>query len=62
MRHRIYEMEHIILPLQDEFERIVKMMIERKKTYFAEYNRTIVDYEFTDLGDDIHITVASTLD
>jgi len=48
-------------PLQNDFIKIVNMMIERKNTYFSEYKRKIIDYTLKDLGDEINISVASTL-
>jgi arylsulfatase A-like enzyme len=45
----------------DDFYAIVAEMIERKNTLFAEYTRTILDYELTDTGDSYRISVISTL-
>ncbi len=44
-----------------DFRRIMGMMIKRKLEHFAENNRLIVNYELQDLGDQIHLSVASTL-
>ena len=40
---------------------IIDKMIKRKNTYFFECKRYIVDYEYKDIGDNYHLTVASTL-
>jgi len=40
---------------------IVNELIIRKKTYFSEYTRNIIDFELTDTGTGYHLTVASTL-
>jgi len=45
----------------DDFYAIVGEMIERKKRYFADYNRYILDYELTDRGHDYYVSVVSTL-
>ncbi len=37
-------------------------LIERKKTYFSEYTRMIIDFELTDMGAGYHLSVASTLE
>jgi hypothetical protein len=41
---------------------IVNMLIDRKKVYFSEYTRRIIDYELTDRGRNYHLAVASTLE
>ncbi|MFQ6015316.1 MAG: hypothetical protein ACE5NP_07725 [Anaerolineae bacterium] len=41
---------------------IVNMLIARKKAYFSEYTRNIIDFEVTDTGQGYHLTVASTLE
>ena len=41
---------------------IVNTLIERKKRYFAQYTRKIIDFELTDTGSGYHLTVASTLE
>jgi hypothetical protein len=40
---------------------IVNMLIARKKVYYSEYTRKIIDFELTDRGRDYHLSVASTL-
>jgi hypothetical protein len=45
----------------DDFYAIVGEMIERKNRLFADYTRSILDYELTDIGDSYHISVISTL-
>jgi hypothetical protein len=42
-----------------DFYAIVGEMIERKDKHFAQYDRTIVDYELVDRGDDYYISVMS---
>ena len=37
-------------------------LIERKKTYFSEYTRMIIDFELTEMGEGYHLSVASTLE
>ncbi len=37
-------------------------LIERKKTYFSEYTRMILDFELTDIGEGYHLSVASTME
>jgi hypothetical protein len=41
---------------------IVNMLIARKKAYFSEHTRMIVGFELTDMGEDYHLSVASTLE
>lgn len=41
---------------------IVNMLIARKRAYFSEYTRWIIDFEVTDTGKGYHLTVASTLE
>ena len=41
---------------------IVNMLLVRKKMYFSEHTRKIIDYELTDTGRNYHLTVASTLE
>jgi len=47
--------------LRAGMKEIVSQLIIRKKLYFAEYERAIIDYELTDLGDSYYLSVASTL-
>lgn len=54
------------LPAADEelkagLKEIVNMLIVRKKIYFSDYTRRIIDFELTDRGKDYHLSVASTL-
>jgi hypothetical protein len=42
-----------------DFYAIAGEMIERKDKHFARYDRTIVDYELVDRGDDYHLSVMS---
>ena len=41
---------------------IVYHLIARKKAYFSKYKRIIIDFEVFDLGDQYHLSVASTPD
>jgi hypothetical protein len=46
----------------EDFTEVIGEMIRRKETYFAGYNRIILDYELTDQGGgDYHISVMSTM-
>jgi hypothetical protein len=47
---------------REDFNAIVKEMIERKDKYFAQYTRHIIDYELTETKDGHHISVISTVD
>lgn len=44
-----------------DFYAIVEEMIERKEKYFAQYERTIIDYELVDRGGDYQLSVISFL-
>jgi hypothetical protein len=39
----------------------VEVMVRRKEEYFASNRRAIISFELTDMGDDYHLSVASTL-
>lgn len=39
---------------------ILAELLRRKRKYFAEYRRAIVEFKVTDLGDSFHLSVAST--
>jgi hypothetical protein len=43
------------------FKRFIKELIERKRKYFPDNKRLIASYHITDLGNDWHVSVASTL-
>lgn len=43
-----------------ELKDFVYHLIERKKAYFGKYKRSIIDFEVVDLGDQYHVSVAST--
>ena len=45
-----------------DLREIVNMLIARKKTYFSEHTRMIVEFELTDTGRGYHLSVASTLE
>jgi len=48
--------------LKAGLKEIVNELIVRKKIYFSEYTRWIIDFEVTDMGRDYHLAVASTLE
>jgi hypothetical protein len=48
--------------LKKELSDIVNQLIVRKKAYFSQYKRYIIDFEVVDLGDQYHLSVASTPD
>ncbi|MEL6815997.1 MAG: hypothetical protein AAFP03_14485 [Cyanobacteria bacterium J06598_3] len=47
--------------VQREMESLIKAMITRKLDRFAENKRHILNYQLEDLGDEFHLSVASTL-
>ncbi len=47
--------------LKTGLKEIVNMLIARKKAYFSQYTRRIIDFELTDIGRGYHLSVASTL-
>lgn len=40
---------------------IINELIIRKEKYFSEYRRMIIDYEVTDIGENYHLVVISTI-
>jgi len=48
--------------LKTDMKEIVNMLIARKKSYFSENKRTIINYQLTDTGRDYYLVVASTLE
>lgn len=40
---------------------ILEQLIARKKQYFSETKRLIIDFDLKDTGKDYHLSVASTL-
>lgn len=48
--------------LKAGLKEIVSELIMRKKVYFLEYTRRIIDFEVTDTGTGYHLAVASTLE
>lgn len=48
--------------VKTDLREIVNMLIARKKAYFSEYKRMIVDFELTDRGEDYYLSVASTVE
>lgn len=47
--------------VQAASKQLVGQLIERKRRYFAEYRRPILDFKLTDLGDHYHLAVISAL-
>lgn len=47
--------------LKAGLKEIINALLVRKKMYFSEYTRRIIDFELTDTRKEYHITVASTL-
>lgn len=47
--------------IQREMESLIKAMITRKQDRFADNKRHIINYQLEDLGDEFHLSVASTL-
>lgn len=54
-------LSNVFKGMSEEMREIIDKMIKRKNTYFFECKRYIVDYEYKDIGDNYHLTVASTL-
>jgi len=48
--------------LKTGLKEIVHRLMARKKVYFSENKRTIIDFELTDTGRGYHLAVASTLE
>lgn len=48
--------------LQAGLTDIVHTLIERKRRYFAQYQRRIIEYELIDTGPGYHLNVVSTLE
>jgi len=48
--------------VKTEFKEIVSQFISRKKRYFSEYKRLIIDFDLKDIGGQYHLSVASTVD
>lgn len=44
-----------------DFRKIVQEMVERKQQFFADNQRQIIDYQITDLGDQYHLSVISSM-
>jgi len=47
---------------REDFTEIVKELMERKNRLYPNINRMIVQFKVTDLGNDFHIAVASTIE
>jgi hypothetical protein len=48
--------------VKTEFKEIVSQFISRKKRYFSEYKRLIIDFDLKKIGRKYHLSVASTED
>jgi maltose-binding protein MalE len=48
--------------IQQDTRAIIEGMITRKQAFFADCQRRIIDYKLQDLGDQFHLSVASTLE
>ena len=48
--------------LRTNMKQVVSELITRKKRYFSEYKRVIIDFELKDRGDSYYLSVASTLE
>jgi hypothetical protein len=48
--------------VQGEVQAVLEEMITRKQTFFADCRRYIIDFKLQDAGDQLHLSVASTLD
>ena len=48
--------------LKAEMKEIINELITRKKRYFSDYKRMIIDFELKDIGSGYHLSVASTLE
>lgn len=47
--------------LKADARAIIDQMVARKRDFFPEYRREIIEFEVVDLGDRYHLAVASTL-
>jgi hypothetical protein len=45
----------------EDFKEIVETLMERKRRYFSDNKRLILDYHVSDSGEDFYLSVASTL-
>ena len=46
---------------RSEINEFIKELMDRKRKLFPHVSRMIVEYKVTDLGDDFHIAIASTM-
>lgn len=46
---------------RSEILEFIKELMDRKKKLFPHVSRMILEFKVTDLGDDFHIAIASTL-
>ncbi len=53
---------HRFMPAaEDDAKLIIDELIHRKRKYFSQYSRMILHYDVEMIGDDVHLTVASTV-
>ncbi len=63
LEEKLQESMQTIPPgLRPGFMDIIKDMIERKRTHFAQYNRPILDYELVNTREGYHLSVVSLID
>lgn len=58
MTESLKDMDHLA---QQDFRELLTELIERKQTYFADNKRMIIEWQVQDLGNQWHLSVASTL-
>ena len=46
--------------IRQDIREVINELIDRKKTHFADNKRYIIEFELQDLGDQFHLSVAST--
>jgi hypothetical protein len=47
--------------IQQDARKVLEAMMVRKQEFFADHRRYIIDFKLQDLGDQFHLSVASTL-
>jgi hypothetical protein len=53
--------EGLPLPVAEELKRFVETMMERKRRYFPDNKRVILEYHISETREGYYLTVASTL-